>query len=877
MVGKTISHYRILEEIGRGGMGVVYKAHDTKLNRSVALKFPSPSAIGGERDKERFLREAQASAALSQPNIATVYGIDESEFGTFIAMEYVEGVTLKEVIETTGLKTDLCLYYGMQIAEALQFAHENGVIHRDIKSTNVIVTPKNQVKITDFGLAFRPGVSPLSITAGIAGTAAYMSPEQIRGEKIDHRTDIWSFGVVLFEMLSGALPFGEYEPLLLHFILSEQPPPLPSKRGRVPEELQRIVHKCLEKDPGDRYQTAADLVVDLRRLRRSTDTFRRVPQPGGPAAQQPRRGASRARRWAVAGVVALVVVIAVYAAVVLDPLRAIGPTLPLSDEAPEIVQFTSGTGIAAFPSWSPAGEWLAYASDVSGNLEIWKQRSTGGEPVRLTWSTYSESHPAWAPDGRSIACRTDSGGGAVILLPSEGGIPSPVADIEARPAWSPDGKLLSLDWNGNILITDLSRGSPRPLVQGTSGRPHTVWSPDGENLIYWDRRKGDILVVPSLGGSPTPLNLIRPGEEVSGLACSPDGTFLMFSRGQFGGRKNLWKVRIDPVTCIPVDRSLPITVATTDDVHCTLSPDARQLAYTVRDVERQVWRLPLNSTNGLLDGRREQLTFGGRMNYYPALSQNSLMMAWTFQESDRAFIYLMNLRERVRRKLTREWTHSTREIGANFSPLDGRVMYSSTTGGTYQLWEMQTPGSVELQVTETVGRVRDVHPVVSPDGESVAFYSNRSGNWDVWVLKSDGRRSLERLTSGSSNEMYPAWSPDGEMISFTSDRERTGDIWVMGSDGENPRPFVVHSAEEGWSVWAPDGRWIYFTSNRTGAFNVWKKSIDGGEPERVTDFEGLSFGLPEEALYTKFAVSSSFLVVPLEARRGNIYILNNPL
>ncbi|MCK5573531.1 MAG: PD40 domain-containing protein, partial [Bacteroidetes bacterium] len=372
------------------------------------------------------------------------------------------------------------------------------------------------------------------------------------------------------------------------------------------------------------------------------------------------------------------------------------------------------------PSWSPAGEWLAYASDVSGNLEIWKQRSTGGEPVRLTWSTYSESHPAWAPDGRSIACRTDSGGGAVILLPSEGGIPSPVADIEARPAWSPDGKLLSLDWNGNILITDLSRGSPRPLVQGTSGRPHTVWSPDGENLIYWDRRKGDILVVPSLGGSPTPLNLIRPGEEVSGLACSPDGTFLMFSRGQFGGRKNLWKVRIDPVTCIPVDRSLPITVATTDDVHCTLSPDARQLAYTVRDVERQVWRLPLNSTNGLLDGRREQLTFGGRMNYYPALSQNSLMMAWTFQESDRAFIYLMNLRERVRRKLTREWTHSTREIGANFSPLDGRVMYSSTTGGTYQLWEMQTPGSVELQVTETVGRVRDVHPVVSPGGGAVA-------------------------------------------------------------------------------------------------------------------------------------------------------------
>jgi serine/threonine protein kinase len=879
MVGKNLSHYHILEEVGRGGMGVVYKAHDKKLDRPVALKFPSPSALGSERDKERFEREAQAAAALSHPNIATVYEIDESELGTFIAMEFVEGVTLKELLEGGALSTGLAIDYGMQIAEALQFAHEGGVVHQDVKSANVIVTPRDQVKITDFGLALRPGNVPYGITAGIAGTAAYMSPEQIHGEKLDHRTDIWSFGVVLFEMLTGGLPFGEYEPVLIHFILNEPPPPLPTKRGKIPEEFQRIVQKCLEKDPADRYQTAADLVVDLRRLKRSTDLFRRVPALTRPAGQGPGQRASRTRRWAVAGVVVLsVVVMAVYAAVTLDPLKAINPTLPSAEAELEIVQFTSGGGIADFPSWSPEGEWLVYASDASGNLEIWKQRSKGGEPTRLSWSSHNESYPAWSPDGRSIACCTDSGGGAVLLIPSDGGVPVRIAEIEARPAWSPDAKLLSLDWNGNILLLDLSRGSsPRSIVEGTSGLPHTVWSPDGRHLFFWDRRKGDIYVIPSIGGNRTPLNLIRPGEEVSGLACSPDGAFLVFSRGQFGGRKNLWKVGIDPGTGMPLGRPQPITVATTDDVHCTLSPDGKQLAYTVRDVERQLWDLPLNSATGLLAGQGEQVTFGGRKNYYPAVSGNATMMAWTSQESDRAFIYFMNLRERTRRKLTKEWAHSTRETGASFSPVDDRLMYSSTTGGTYQLWEMQTPGSVEFPVTETMGRVRDVHPVISPDGGSVAFYSNRSGNWDVWLLRSGRQKSLVRLTSDPSNEMYPAWSHDGKRVSFTSDRERTGDIWIMDVEEESPVPFVVHPAEEGWSAWAPEGSRVYYTSNRSGAFNVWVKDIRGGEPNQVTDYEGLSFGLPEEALYTKFAVSATSLIVPLEERRGNIYVLNNPL
>jgi len=273
MIGQTISHYKIIEKLGEGGMGVVYKAEDTKLKRTVTLKFIRTQAKEVAEEKTRFVREAQAAAALDHPNICTIYEIDEVKGKTFIAMAYIEGQSLNDKIKSAPLRLEEVLDIGMQVAQGLQEAHEKGVFHRDIKSSNIMVTDKGQAKIMDFGIAKLAGGTEITRPATFMGTVAYMSPEQASAEPLDHRTDIWSLGVVLYEMLTGQVPFkGEHEQVILHSILNKSPQPITSLRSGVPLELEAIVNKCLEKDCTERYQTSADLIADLKRLNRDMAT-----------------------------------------------------------------------------------------------------------------------------------------------------------------------------------------------------------------------------------------------------------------------------------------------------------------------------------------------------------------------------------------------------------------------------------------------------------------------------------------------------------------------------------------------------------------------------------------------------------------------------
>jgi tetratricopeptide (TPR) repeat protein/TolB-like protein len=273
MIGKTISHYKILEKLGEGGMGVVYRAEDTRLDRHVALKFLSPHALGTEEEKARFVHEAKAAAALNHPNIGTIHEIDEADGQTFIAMALIEGESLESKIGRGPLKLDEAIDLALQVAEGLAAAHERGVVHRDIKPGNVMTTAKGRAKVMDFGLARSPGQTRLTKTGTTTGTIAYMSPEQSRGEDVDHRTDIWSFGVMLYEMVTGQRPFrGDYEQAVVHSIINDQPEPMTGLRTGVPMELERITGKAMAKRPGDRYQHADDVLVDLKALGKAVDT-----------------------------------------------------------------------------------------------------------------------------------------------------------------------------------------------------------------------------------------------------------------------------------------------------------------------------------------------------------------------------------------------------------------------------------------------------------------------------------------------------------------------------------------------------------------------------------------------------------------------------
>jgi serine/threonine protein kinase/Flp pilus assembly protein TadD len=290
MIGKTVSHYRILEKLGEGGMGIVYKAEDTKLKRTVALKFLPSGLTRDPQAKERFLHEAQAAAALEHQHICNIYEIDETEDQIFIVMSCFEGQTLKEKIESGPLKIDEALKIAIQAVEGLQAAHEKEIVHRDIKSENIMINEKGQVKIMDFGLAKLKGQTKLTKEGTTLGTTAYMSPEQARGVDVDHRTDIWSLGVVLYEMIAGQLPFrGEYEAAVLYSIMNEQPEPLTALRTGVPMELERIVNKNLAKDPSERYQGAADLLVDIKVLKKDLDSEAKSGLPPSPVTESKRK------------------------------------------------------------------------------------------------------------------------------------------------------------------------------------------------------------------------------------------------------------------------------------------------------------------------------------------------------------------------------------------------------------------------------------------------------------------------------------------------------------------------------------------------------------------------------------------------------------
>jgi Tol biopolymer transport system component len=292
-------------------------------------------------------------------------------------------------------------------------------------------------------------------------------------------------------------------------------------------------------------------------------------------------------------------------------------------------------------------------------------------------------------------------------------------------------------------------------------------------------------------------------------------------------------------------------------------------------LERHLWSVPLDPVTGLATGDAKQITFNGQQNHYPAVSRDGRVLVWTSQGGGQGHLYCKRFPEKQERKVTHEWGRSIRELGASFSPDGRQIVFSSTLGGSYQLWHMPSIGGVALQLTETEQPIRDAQTAWSPDGETIAFYSNRSGSWDIWTVPSTGGAPPQQLTDWESNELYPTWSPDGRFLAFCSDRDGNPDIWRMDMTSGTARLFVQHPAEEGPGLWSVDRQHFYFASKRSGEFDIWVMPAEGGQARSVIARQSQSSRLPKFALFTKFAVTASRLIVPLETRRGAIYVLEN--
>jgi Tol biopolymer transport system component len=821
VVGQIISHYRILDKLDGGGMGVVYAGEDTRLGRPVAVKFLPEEFSTDHLALERFQREARAASALNHPNICTIFDIGEQEGRYFFVMELLEGKSLRDRIETSHCALDELLDIGIQVAGALEAAHAKGIVHRDIKPANIFLTLDRHVKLLDFGLAKVKPVERAWMRAagasaaptvvipderltnpGVAvGTISYMSPEQAVGEDVDGRTDLFSLGVVLYEMATGVLPFtGNTSAAIFGAILHRDPVPPSQLNPEVAPELERIVQRALEKEADLRYQTASDLRSDLKRLRRYSGTTRIGSSAGSGSAHEaaPRPRVQRLQP----GHLALALFAVAIAGALLFTLRHSRADLQDLSRL-TFSQLTDQPGQELFPSLSPDGKLLLYAAKTAGNSDIYLQRVGGRKPQNLTAdSGVDDTQPAFSPDGETIAFRSERAGGGIFLMGATGESVRRLTDFGYNPAWSPRGREIVCARESitrpedrftplsQLWAVDIATGAKRLVFNGDAVQPN--WSPHGQRIAYWASRDGqrDIWTI-SARGDTQPVAVTDDTYVDWNPIWSPDGKYLYFLSDR-AGSMNLWRVSIDEDSGKAGGAPEAITTPSSDTGLLAFSRDGRRLAYVQQVFSSNLQQVAFDPGSERPVGTPQGITQGSKQATRPDLSP------------------------------------------------DGDWLTYGSWGKQEDVLVMRTDGSGLRHLTDD--GFRDRGPRWSPDGKSIAFFSNRTGRNEIWAIHPDGS-GLEQVTFLSGpNTCWPVWSPDSRRLVYT----------IFGSNAfllDATRPWQSQTAEplpplttadesfSAWS-WSPDGAKIAgFQQRSDGAFTgIAVYLVESRQFVKLTDF-----------------------------------------
>jgi Tol biopolymer transport system component len=778
-------------------MGEVYRARDTRLGREVAIKVLPAERMADEGRKRRFVQEARAASALNHPNIVTIYEIESAEGVDFIVMEYAAGQTLDGLIPKHGMGLAEALRLAIPIADALACAHAHGIVHRDLKPANVIVTREGVVKVLDFGLAklvteetdvtgetltTASGMGVLTHPGTITGTAGYMSPEQATGGTADARSDIFSFGAVLYEMVTGRKAFGgKTVSHTLIAVVREEPPPPRELVSAIPEALERLILLCLRKEPDRRFQHMSDVKVHLQEVKESVDSGHASTVAQLAAGRRPwlRRAA-----WGAAAVLLLVVALAA------------GRRLWRHEApAPTVVQLTSERRAGA-GSFSPDGTQVVYQSfgERGDNWDLWIRIVGQAEARQLTNDPAADLWPAWSPDGTQIAflrrgpaAGAAPVGGTIHLVSPMGGAARRLSELPATPAlsWSPNGRWLaaSLMAGGQparIHLVSAASGEVRALTSPKPGEFDAMpsFSPDGRALAYaaCARSNMDMLVrqcgvnVLALDSglrAQGPPRAVTPQLiNMSGIAWTGDGGSILYST-----MDHLWRVRTD-------GSGSPerVELARSGVSFPAVSRSGTRLAFGQRNTDFAIYRLP----------------FGG---------SPSPLLASAFGD-----------------------------ITPSYSPDGRRIAFQSGRAGEGEppnIWLADADGSNATRLTRGPGDLQG-SPCWSPDGQWIAFNALSAGQTDIWAIRADGS-GLRQLTRDPGSEVVPSWSRDGRFIYYASNRTGRFEVWRVAAEGGTEEQLT--SGGGAAPVESPDGRTLYYQAAERGALLA--RPTSGGRPHTL--------------------------------------------
>jgi eukaryotic-like serine/threonine-protein kinase len=929
--GQRVHHYEIVNLIGEGGMGEVYLAKDTILGRRVALKVLPAFVVKDAERLRRFTQEPRAASRLSHPNVCVVYEVGEMEDGRpYIAMEYVEGMTLRQRIRNQAMKLGDVLDIAIQIAEGLIAAHEAGIVHRDIKPENIIIRPEGYVKILDFGLAklterhksatttTMPTLLFHSTPGVVIGTAAYMSPEQARGIAVDERTDIWGLGVVLYEMASGRAPFtGETPTDVVVAIVEREQPPISQHVEGAPPELERIVRKALRKDRNERYQIVKEMAIDLRSLRRELEMNsmleRSIIQGTGSGSSEYARASTgrdrkvetnelkqarttiykpaRSRTWiALAALAAIVLALAGYG---FYKMRARTETkLRVPFERVEVTKLTTN-GNALMGALSPDGKYVAYVTGESGKQSLWLRQVDVNSSAQL--GPPSEGRflgVAYSPDGNYIyygyagSARNDAG--QIYRLPVLGmGLTAIKIELhEALPSLSHDRKrqaFIRFDRQAQTdsLILANADGSGEQVIGTRKWPQHYGWDPLSRPEWTADDKK---LMLPIINAAPS-----YTGDTSSSYSVA------LYEKDLTTG----------------AEHTIPLSSQRFDELgRVTVDPEGNgviMLAKAHGAAFIQIWQL-------FRDGSQRTLT--NDLSDYRELSLRADGSALvTVQTQTLSRLWLLRRNES---KPTPIGSGTSRYYDLLVAP-DDKIVYASDASGIADIFEMASTGGDERQLTSAGGR--NYGPAVSPDNRYVVFHSNRSGVFQVWRINRDGS-SPKQLTFAETESTWPTFTPDGKWILFQhSDPDKPYTLWRISIDGGTPeriteglaiRPTVspdgkliafwyndgqqnsrwrlkvinfeggatfnifdvAETVQVQWDTplhWSPDGKYLVYVDHAGGIDNLRGQPIEGGAPKQLSKFDEskiFAFGwLKDGSLVTSRGVITSDVVLIKDAGR----------